>query len=191
VPTVLTSSVYQPFVSPLLTLVNCSVSGLQVGVEWEIIGKEKLMVDEAAVLVLNHQAGANTPQLELVAFAVLRIRDVYPDPDFCPSRIIDPESKNSNKRGGGKRFVALPFFVATNLTKLTIFLTGTEKYFEAMDNTFYRKNCLLALRNICWVSEIRDSEKTYPGSRGQKSTGFRIRKPLICMLSIDQLTIWI
>jgi hypothetical protein len=37
--------------------------------------------------------------------AVLRIRDVYPgsripDPDFYPSRISDPRSKNSNKREG-------------------------------------------------------------------------------------------
>jgi 1-acyl-sn-glycerol-3-phosphate acyltransferase len=32
----------------------------QVGVEWEIIGKEKLMVDEGAVIVLNHQEGVKT-----------------------------------------------------------------------------------------------------------------------------------
>jgi 1-acyl-sn-glycerol-3-phosphate acyltransferase len=31
----------------------------QVGVEWEIIGKEKLLVDEAAVVVLNHQGSVN------------------------------------------------------------------------------------------------------------------------------------
>jgi hypothetical protein len=57
-----------------------------VGVEWEIIGKEKLMVDEAAVLVLNHQAGASTHQSELVAFAMF-----IPDPDFYPSWV--PESR--------------------------------------------------------------------------------------------------
>jgi hypothetical protein len=43
---------------------------LEVGVEWEIIGKEKLMVDEAAVLVLNHQAGANTPIRTSLNFSV-------------------------------------------------------------------------------------------------------------------------
>jgi hypothetical protein len=37
--------------------------------------------------------------------AVLGMRDVYPgsqipDPDFYPSRIPDPRSKNSNKREG-------------------------------------------------------------------------------------------
>ncbi len=58
--------------------------------EWEIIGKEKLMVDEAAVLVLNHQAGANTPQSELVAISVVRIRDIL---IFINSRIPDSESR--------------------------------------------------------------------------------------------------
>lgn len=33
----------------------CKINRL-VGVEWEIIGKEKLLVDEGAVLVLNHQS---------------------------------------------------------------------------------------------------------------------------------------
>jgi hypothetical protein len=52
---------------------------------------------------------------------VLRIRDVYPgsqipDPD-CPSRISDPGSKSETKEKGEKKFVVLPFLVATNLTK--------------------------------------------------------------------------
>ncbi len=57
--------------------------------------------------------------------AVLRIRHVYPlitDPDFCPSRISDPGSKNSNKREGWKKIVVLPFFVATKIPKLKIIL---------------------------------------------------------------------
>jgi hypothetical protein len=36
------------------------------------------------------------------------------------SRISDPGSKNSNKREGVKKFVVIPFFVATNFTKLQI-----------------------------------------------------------------------
>jgi hypothetical protein len=47
-----------------------------------------------------------------------------PDPDFYPSRIpdlgsriSDPGSKNSNKRGE-KKLVVIPFYVATNFTKL-------------------------------------------------------------------------
>jgi hypothetical protein len=49
--------------------------------------------------------------------AVLRIQDVYPG-----SPILDPRSKNSNKREGRKKFVPLPFFVATKITKFKIIL---------------------------------------------------------------------
>ncbi len=38
------------------------------------------------------------------------------------SRISDPGSRNSNKRGVKKKFVVEPFFVATNFTKLKIIL---------------------------------------------------------------------
>jgi hypothetical protein len=42
------------------------------------------------------------------------------DPDFYPSRIPDPDpgSKNSNKRERWKKLVVIPFYVATNFTKL-------------------------------------------------------------------------
>jgi hypothetical protein len=46
---------------------------------------------------------------------VLRIRDVYPG-----SRIPDP--KTATKEKGGKKIVVLPFFVATDVTKLKIVL---------------------------------------------------------------------
>jgi hypothetical protein len=39
-----------------------------------------------------------------------------PDPDFYPSRIQDP--KIATKERGEKKFVVIPFFVATNFTKL-------------------------------------------------------------------------
>jgi hypothetical protein len=32
-----------------------------------------------------------------------------PDPDFYPFRILDPGSKNSNKREGRKKIVVIPF----------------------------------------------------------------------------------
>jgi hypothetical protein len=41
-----------------------------------------------------------------------------PDPDFYPSRIPDP--KTATKRGVKKKFVVIPFYVATNFTKLKI-----------------------------------------------------------------------
>ncbi len=45
-----------------------------------------------------------------------------PDPDFYPSRIPDLGSKNSNKERGEKKLVGIPFYVATNFTKLNIIL---------------------------------------------------------------------
>ena len=59
---------------------------------------------------------------------VLRIRDVYPRsripvPDFYPSRIPDPRSwipdlKTATKERGEKKLDVIPFYVATNFTKL-------------------------------------------------------------------------
>ncbi len=57
---------------------------------------------------------------------VLRIRDVYPripDPDFYPSRIPDPGSripdpKTATKERAERKFVVIPFYVATNFTKV-------------------------------------------------------------------------
>jgi hypothetical protein len=43
-----------------------------------------------------------------------------PDPDFYPSRIPDP--KTATKERGGKKFVVITFYVATNFTKLQIIL---------------------------------------------------------------------
>jgi hypothetical protein len=43
-----------------------------------------------------------------------------PDPDFYPSRIPDP--KTATKERGEKKFLVIPFYVATNFTKLKIIL---------------------------------------------------------------------
>jgi hypothetical protein len=50
-----------------------------------------------------------------------------PDPDFYPSRIPDPGSripvpKTATKERGEKKFVVIPFYVATNFPKLNIIL---------------------------------------------------------------------
>ncbi len=42
------------------------------------------------------------------------------DPDFYPSRIPDP--KTATKERGEKKFVVIPFLVATNFTKFKIIL---------------------------------------------------------------------
>ncbi len=82
--------------------------------------------------------------------SVLRIRDVYPgsrilEPDFYPSRISDPGSKNSNKRERWKKLVVIPFYVATNFTKLEIILVfkcwkKNSGQFSKNYRTFYPKN---------------------------------------------------
>jgi hypothetical protein len=46
-----------------------------------------------------------------------------PDPDFYPSRIPDlgsriPVPKTATKERGEKKLVVIPFYVATNFTKL-------------------------------------------------------------------------
>jgi hypothetical protein len=43
-----------------------------------------------------------------------------PDPDFYPSRIPDP--KIATKEMGENKFLVIPFFVATDFTKLKIIL---------------------------------------------------------------------
>jgi hypothetical protein len=48
-----------------------------------------------------------------------------PDPDFYPSRIPDlgsqnPDPKTATKERGEKKFVVIPFYAATNFTKLKI-----------------------------------------------------------------------
>ncbi len=87
-----------------------------------------------------------------------------PDPDFYPSRIPDP--KTATKERGEKKFVVIPFFVATKYTKLKIiiFLKCFEKklgQFSKNYRTFYSKNCHYALKSMGLDpgSEIRD-----PGS---------------------------
>jgi hypothetical protein len=41
-----------------------------------------------------------------------------PDPDFYPSRISDPGSKNSNKRDRWKKLDVKPFYAATKFNKI-------------------------------------------------------------------------
>jgi hypothetical protein len=53
-----------------------------------------------------------------------------PDLDFCPSRIPDP--KTETKERGEKKFVVLPFFVATKNHKI-----GNYINFELMKGTIW------------------------------------------------------
>jgi hypothetical protein len=68
-----------------------------------------------------------------------------PEPDLYSSRITDPTTTKEE----AENICCLTFFCAANFTKLKIILFSSE----------------------IWVggSEVRDPEKTYPGSRVQKA----------------------
>jgi hypothetical protein len=56
---------------------------------------------------------------------VLRIRDIYPGSQiqiFTHPGSGIPDPKTATKERGEKKFVVLPFYVATNFTKLKIIL---------------------------------------------------------------------
>ena len=112
-----------------------------------------------------------------------------PDPDFYPSRILDPRSwnqKQQQKRGVRKNL--LSFFLETNITKwkLFYFWSGEEQnlgQFTKNCRTFYPK-IVIKLSKI-WVwdlgSEKREQEKTYSGSRIQGLKRNRIPDPQHCL----------
>ncbi len=113
--------------------------------------------------------------------AVWRIRDVYPG-----SLILIftyPGSQNSNKREGWKIFWVIPFYLATNFTKLNIILVLKSwrkkcgSIFKKLYNFLPKKFCHLALKHMSLGSGIRDPEKTYSWSRIQGSKRQRIPDP--------------
>ncbi len=88
-------------------------------------GKKFIAGHRTTALYFSYRDGRNSH-----SGAVLRIQDVYPgswipDPDFYPSRIPDP--KTAKKRGVEKKFVVIPFSVATNFTKLLSPSSGSRK----------------------------------------------------------------
>jgi hypothetical protein len=61
--------------------------------------------------------------LKILSTAVLRIRDVYPGSRILifthpGSRIWIPDPKTATKERGEKKLIVIPFYVATNFTKL-------------------------------------------------------------------------
>jgi hypothetical protein len=122
--------------------------------------------------------------------AVLQIRDVYPGSRILifthpGSRIPDP--KTAIKERGEKKFVVIPFYVATNFTKLKIILVlkcWRKKFgpiFKELYN-FLPQNLSLSSQKYGFGirdprSWIRKKPIPDPGSwtRVQKGTGSRIR----------------
>jgi hypothetical protein len=66
--------------------------------------------------------GAEVVYIPHLPNSSVAVRMFIPDPDFYPSRIPGPGSKNNNKREGRKKLVVIPFFVALNFTELKIIL---------------------------------------------------------------------
>ncbi len=108
-----------------------------------------------------------------------------PDPDFYPSRISDPGSKNSNKGEGWKKICCHNFLCSHKFHKIANYFSfGLLKkknfgQFSKNYRTFYSKNCHYALKNMGLGSGIRKKSIPDPGSRGQKGTGSRIRNTAI------------
>jgi hypothetical protein len=106
-----------------------------------------------------------------------------PDPDFTQpgSRISDPVSKNSNKREGWKKILVIPFYVATNFTKLKCLRKKFGPIFKEFLNFLPKKLSLSSekygLRIRDPKSGIRKKSIPDPGSRGQKVTRSRIPDP--------------
>jgi hypothetical protein len=68
-----------------------------------------------------------------------------PNPDFYPSRISDPGSKNSNKERGEKKIVVIPFFCSHRFHKIVnyryfIFEVNLGQFTKNYI-TFYTKIC--------------------------------------------------
>jgi hypothetical protein len=92
------------------------------------IQRHEAMSDSKHIMTSVGNWGTNAGtyfEILSVIQAVLRTRDVYPgsrisDPDFYPCRI--PDQKTATKERVEKNFFVIPFFVATNFTKLKIIL---------------------------------------------------------------------
>ncbi len=112
---------------------------------------------------------------------MLRIRDVYPGSRILifthpGSRISDPGSKNSNKREV-KKISCHTFSYSHKFHKIVNYFSFEElkkkiwANFQRIIELFTKKIVKKLLKIWSWDpgSEIRDPEKTYSGSRGQKA----------------------
>jgi hypothetical protein len=112
----------------------------------------------------------------------VRIGNAEPDPNSAAwkfeSRIPEPKTKTEER--SEKKFVIIPFNVATNFTKLKIILVSKcgRKKFEPISKNyraFYPKK--LPLSSQRYGFGIRDPEKTYSGSRIRVQGSKRHRIP--------------
>jgi hypothetical protein len=101
-----------------------------------------------------------------------------PDPDFYPSRIPDPGSKNSNKRKGWEKFFCHTFLCSHKFHKIENYFSFKVlkkkiwANFQRIIKLFTQK--IVTKLSKIWLSGSRISD---PGSRGKKAPdpGSRIR----------------
>ncbi len=92
-----------------------------------------------------------------------------PNPDFCPSRIQDPGSKNSNKREGWKKIWCHTFLCSHKFHKIVHYFSFEVLKKKILAN-FQRIIELFTQKIVTKLSKIWVWN---PGSRGQKGTGSR------------------
>jgi hypothetical protein len=103
-----------------------------------------------------------------------------PDPDFYPSRILDPKTATKER---GEKNCCHTFFYSHKFNKIVnyfMFEMLNKKIwanFQRIIDLFTQK--IFTKLSKIWVwdpgSEIRKKPNPHPGSRGQKGTGSRIR----------------
>jgi hypothetical protein len=111
-----------------------------------------------------------------------------PDPDFYPSRsrISDPNTATKNR--GAKKFVVIPFFVATNFTKLkTLNFEMLKKKmwanFQRFIELFTQK--IVTMLSKIWVWDPGSGKNLF---RIQGSKRHRIPDPQHCMSTFCRLS---
>ena len=106
-----------------------------------------------------------------------------PDPDFYPSRISDPGSKNSNKRERWKKTSCHTFLCSHKFHKIVNYFSFEvlkKKIwvnFQRIIELFTQK--IVSKLSKIWVWDPGSGKNLFripdPGSRGQKGTGSRIQ----------------
>ncbi len=116
---------------------------------WLGIGSNPTLAS-ANIDLLHSVGGAGNSAPTLISCTqLLRIRDVYPGsriPIFTHPVSRISIQKQQQKRGVKKKFIVIPFFVATNFTnlKLILFWNAEEKnvgQFLRIIELFYSTNC--------------------------------------------------
>jgi hypothetical protein len=111
----------------------------------ETIG-EVFLQSQTRGFVQQHFSGGENLQNCTLSFilTVLRTGMFIPDPDFYPSRILDPDPKTASKERGEKKISCHTFYSSHKFHKIEnyfIFEVKNLGQFSKNCRTFYTKNC--------------------------------------------------